>query len=140
MRFIRPMIFIVMALAIGTGGYLLSTHPTAGNAQAESSALPTAYIETNAVSASFKLGEGLLKSLFTKEIPSKKARFWQGCRARSWKPSLLRPMLQLRWLRARSQKRKAQRRRRRRRSSRRQRGNGDVGDGGAANRSSESGG
>ncbi|ALS22584.1 HlyD family secretion protein [Paenibacillus naphthalenovorans] len=56
MRFIRPMIFIVMALAIGTGGYLLSTHPTAGNAQAESSALPTAYIETNAVSASFKLG------------------------------------------------------------------------------------
>ncbi|MBP1155366.1 MULTISPECIES: HlyD family efflux transporter periplasmic adaptor subunit [unclassified Paenibacillus] len=57
MRFIRPMIYILMAAAIGMGGYLLSTkQTTAGSTQGGSPGLSTAYIETNSVSASFKLG------------------------------------------------------------------------------------
>ncbi|WP_341416422.1 HlyD family secretion protein [Paenibacillus filicis] len=55
-----------MAVAIGTGGFLLSSKQVAGSAQTGLSSHPTAYIETNEVGASFKIG-GRITEVLVKE-------------------------------------------------------------------------
>ncbi|WP_054796735.1 HlyD family secretion protein [Paenibacillus sp. tmac-D7] len=66
MRFIRPLVYSVMAVAIGTGGFLLTTKQVNGSTQAGAAVQPTAYIESNEVSASFKIG-GRVTEILVKE-------------------------------------------------------------------------
>lgn len=55
MRYVRPVIYIVMAACIGLGGFLLNTQRVDGNTLTGSDARPTAYIEMTETSASFKM-------------------------------------------------------------------------------------
>ncbi|WP_159886569.1 HlyD family secretion protein [Paenibacillus puerhi] len=66
MRFIRPVVYSVMAIAIGAGGVLLSSKQVSGSTQPGLAILPTAYIESNEVGASFKIG-GRLTEVLVKE-------------------------------------------------------------------------
>ncbi|SDC67245.1 HlyD family secretion protein [Paenibacillus sp. UNCCL117] len=66
MRFIRPVVYSVMAVAIGTGGFLLSSKQAAGSTQIGLQSHPTAYIESNEVGASFKIG-GRITEVLVKE-------------------------------------------------------------------------
>ncbi|MDD9272263.1 HlyD family secretion protein [Paenibacillus sp. GCM10023248] len=66
MRFIRPMVYSVMAVVIGTSAFLLTTREATSQSDAANQLHPTAYIESNEVSASFKVG-GRVTEILVKE-------------------------------------------------------------------------
>ncbi|MGQ7890285.1 HlyD family secretion protein [Paenibacillus sp. WC2504] len=66
MRFIRPMVYSVMAVVIGTSAFLLTAKSARSQTDAVNQVHPTAYIETNEVSASFKVG-GRVTEVLVKE-------------------------------------------------------------------------
>ncbi|WP_261807926.1 biotin/lipoyl-binding protein [Paenibacillus sp. N3.4] len=66
MRFIRPMVYSVMAIVIGTSVFLLTSKQATSQTDPVNQTHPTAYIETNEVSASFKVG-GRVTEVLVKE-------------------------------------------------------------------------
>ncbi|KIL40975.1 MFP transporter [Gordoniibacillus kamchatkensis] len=66
MRYIRPVVYCVMAALIGGSIYLLSARPAASSTGETGQARPTAYIESDTASASFKVG-GRITELLVKE-------------------------------------------------------------------------
>ncbi|MGG1555066.1 HlyD family secretion protein [Paenibacillus ferrarius] len=66
MKFIRPMVYSVMAVVIGTSAFLLTTGRATSQTDAANQVHPTAYIEKNEVSASFKVG-GRITEILVKE-------------------------------------------------------------------------
>ncbi|MFC5450049.1 HlyD family secretion protein [Paenibacillus aestuarii] len=71
MRFIRPVIYSVMAVVIGTSAFLLSSKQATSQTDPVNQVHPTAYIEKNEVSASFKVG-GRVTEILVKEGDSVK--------------------------------------------------------------------
>ncbi|MBD0384267.1 HlyD family secretion protein [Paenibacillus sedimenti] len=66
MRFIRPVIYSAMAVVIGTSALLLTSKQAISQTDSANQVHPTAYIETNEVSASFKVG-GRVTEILVKE-------------------------------------------------------------------------
>ncbi|MEW9701334.1 HlyD family secretion protein [Paenibacillus sp. SI8] len=66
MRFIRPLVYVVMAAVIGTSTFLLSSKQAISQTDPANRLHPSAYIETNEVSASFKVG-GRVTEILAKE-------------------------------------------------------------------------
>ncbi|UJF32456.1 HlyD family secretion protein [Paenibacillus hexagrammi] len=66
MRFIRPMVYIGMAAVIGASAFLLTSKEAVSQTEAANQTHPTAYIEANEVSASFKVG-GRVTEILVKE-------------------------------------------------------------------------
>ncbi|MFC0211256.1 HlyD family secretion protein [Paenibacillus chartarius] len=66
MKWVRPVMYVAMAGIIGSSGYLLSTQTAASSAEAVQSIHPTAYIESDTASASFKVG-GRITEILVKE-------------------------------------------------------------------------
>ncbi|MDQ0901863.1 HlyD family secretion protein [Paenibacillus sp. V4I7] len=66
MRFIRPLVYSVMAIVIGTSTFLLTTKQATSQTDTVNQLHPTAYIESNEVSASFKVG-GRVTEILVKE-------------------------------------------------------------------------
>ncbi|NOU70309.1 biotin/lipoyl-binding protein [Paenibacillus sp. LMG 31458] len=66
MRFIRPMVYSAMAIVIGTSAFLLTTKQATSQTDTVNQLHPTAYIESNEVSASFKVG-GRVTEILVKE-------------------------------------------------------------------------
>jgi HlyD family secretion protein len=56
MKYVRPIIYSVMAVVIGTSAFLLTSKQAISQTDPVNQVHPTAYIETNEVSASFKIG------------------------------------------------------------------------------------
>jgi|GEM_PF-291514 len=71
MRFIRPVIYSVMAVVIGTSAFLLMSKQAKSTTDPVNQVHPTAYIEKNEVSASFKVG-GRVTEILVKEGDSVK--------------------------------------------------------------------
>ncbi|MEC0247363.1 HlyD family efflux transporter periplasmic adaptor subunit [Paenibacillus chitinolyticus] len=66
MKFVRPVVYVVMAGLIGGGTFLLSSKEALSSTQNRPANLPTAYIEANQVAASFKAG-GRVTEILVKE-------------------------------------------------------------------------
>lgn len=66
MKFVRPVVYVVMAGLIGGGTFLLSSKEAMSSTQNRPANLPTAYIEANQVAASFKAG-GRVTEILVKE-------------------------------------------------------------------------
>ncbi|NEW09126.1 biotin/lipoyl-binding protein [Paenibacillus sp. SYP-B3998] len=74
MKFIRPIIYSAMAVVIGTSAFLLTSKQAISQTDPANQLHPTAYIETNEVSASFKVGGRVTEVLVKEGEPVKKGQ------------------------------------------------------------------